>query len=428
MEKIQNLIKIIQNNRQQNTGTNEIINQVFNETKNFIEEIFPKVFTKREILLEDLNYILKKKEKMILNGEFIDDFSRHLYHFECLLIAILHDYKLKIFIEEKKNPYKVEPILLKCYEAIGKLFNFYLYFWSCEKHYVHRSEIEKILILLKNHKNLLIEKFDVNLIVERISKYNIEKKPDEYVINLDELQIRIYMSGDCVGFIFMDLFDHSPIFSFLDSIKQKLLENERRKIYQKIEKKYPECFFHLKKQLDDLDFSTIYPVLSPNGELWLKIIGKLFGLLRVSAKDRGILREQAQSWESEEKDMSPWTNRWLDERFGKRHTIKAQISDGHSDHFIDDIALEDKLLRTNENLNNDNLIEEKYKKEKRQIKREGIIGGFQILIIVDIREEIKNSRLDVKKIAECFKIFYEEGYWTAAFLFQAFNDTPSNLK
>lgn len=161
--------------------------------------------------------------------------------------------------------------------------------------------------------------------------------------------------------------------------------------------------------------------------MWLRIIGKLFGLLRASAKDKGVLRERAQSWKSEEKDMSPWTNQWLEERFGKKHTIKPQISDGHSDHFIDNIALEDKLIRTNENLNNVNLIEEKYKKEKRQVKREGVMSGFQILLIVDIRTEVKEGKLDAIRIPKCFKIFYEEGYWTAAFLFQVFTKTPSNL-
>lgn len=203
--------------------------------------------------------------------------------------------------------------------------------------------------------------------------------------------------------------------------------HESNKIYQKIEEKYPDCYFQLKKQLDELNFRDICVTLSPSGELWLKIIGKLFGLLRASAKDKRVLRERAQSWKSEEKDMSPWTNQWLEERFGKKHTIKPQISDGHSDHFIDNIALEDKLIRTNENLNNVNLIEEKYKKEKRQVKREGVMSGFQILLIVDIRTEVKEGKLDAIRIPECFKIFYEEGYWTAAFLFQVFTKTPSKL-
>ena len=74
------------------------------------------------------------------------------------------------------------------------------------------------------------------------------------------------------------------------------------------------------------------------------------------------------------------------------------------------------------------IIEEKYEKEKRQIIREGILSGFQILIIADIRDEIKENKTLAKKVPECFKVFYEGGYWTAAFLFQAFTDPPSNLK
>ncbi len=199
-------------------------------------------------------------------------------------------------------------------------------------------------------------------------------------------------------------------------------------IINKIEKKFPNCHFELSKQLNELNFWKKYKELPPSGLLWLQIIGKFFGLLRVSSKDRKIFREQAQNWTKEPNYMAPWTNDWLEKKFGVKHNIQSRISDGHSDHFIDDIALEDKLLRTNENLNDKKVIEEKYKKEKRQIIREGILSGFQILIIADIRDEIKDNKIVAKKVPECFKVFYEEGYWTAAFLFQAFTETPSNLK
>jgi len=42
--------------------------------------------------------------------------------------------------------------------------------------------------------------------------------------------------------------------------------------------------------------------------------------------------------------------------------------------------------------------------------------------------EIKENKILAKKVPECFKIFYEDGYWTATFLFQAFTGPPSNLK
>ena len=466
MEKIQNLIKRIEGYRHQKRGTNELIHELFNEINDLLQEIYPYVYTKKEFLLKDLNYIFKNKHKMILEGRFINDFSRDLLHFEDFLKALLYDYKLKIFIEENKNSNRIEPILLKCYEAIGKLFNFYLYFWSSEIHYIHRSDIEKILKIVERREDLLNEKFDVNLNLEQTkSRLYLGSGPNEYTINLDDLQIRIYMSGDRVGFIFMDLLDHSQIFSFLDSIKQKLIENERSEIYQiieekfpnqksdilahitkkldsieqklyekkiyrlkKIEEKFPECFYQLKRQLKNLNFNKKYPELSPNGELWLKIIEKLIGLLRASAKEKRVLRERAQGWVDEVKDMSPWTNQWLEEKFGIKHAITPRISDGHSDHFIDDIALEDKLLRSSEKINNDNLIEEKYKKERRQIKREGILSGFQILLVVDIRDEIKNSEVDAMRVPDCFKIFHEKNYWTVVFLFQIIKDTPSALK
>jgi len=197
---------------------------------------------------------------------------------------------------------------------------------------------------------------------------------------------------------------------------------------KKIEKKFPNCHFELNKQLNKLNFWKKETELPPSGLLWLKIIGKFFGLLRVSSKVKKVFREQAQNWTNEPNDMALWTNNWLEGKFGVKHNIQSRISDGHSDHFIDDIALEDKLLRTNEKLNDKKIIEEKYEKEKRQIIREGILSGFQILIIADIRDEIKENKTLAKKVPECFKVFYEGGYWTAAFLFQAFTDPPSNLK
>lgn len=200
-----------------------------------------------------------------------------------------------------------------------------------------------------------------------------------------------------------------------------------KNILKDLEKKYPEAHFELKNQLDQLEFAKEYPNLSPSGKLWLKLINELYLKLRVSAKDAHFLRKKAQNWNNEEKDMSPWTNELLENIFGHKHNIKSQISNGHSDHFIDDLAIEDKLLRTNENLKNKNIITQKYEKEKRQIMREGILCGFQILLVVDIRDEIRNNEIVAIKIPKCIKIFYEDDYWTAVVLFQAFTKTPANL-
>ena len=424
MEKIRNLITTIQDHIEHNTVTKKVINQVNSDIKTLIEEISPELFEQKERLLEDLAYLFKKKEFKILNRLRIDDLARNLLHFEHFLTALLQDYQHKAFIEREKVTNMIDSTLLKCFEVMGKLFINYLYMWSCNRHYIHRNEFEMILRLLDHHQILLNEKLDIFFKFEEISKYNVENKPDSYTIELNEFEIRIFMSADKIGSIFMDYSDHYRFFDFLNSIKHKLPERKKYKIYQKIENKYPELYSQLIKQLNNLNFRE----LSPSGELWLKIIGKLFGLLRISAKDKGILRDQAQGWKSEEKDMSPWTNQWLEEKFGKKHIIRPQISDGHSDHFIDDIALEDKLIRSVENLNNDSLIEQKYQKEKRQEKREGILTGFQILILVDVRDEIKEGKIDAKRIPECFKIFYEEGFWTAVFLFQAFTGTPSYIK
>lgn len=195
-----------------------------------------------------------------------------------------------------------------------------------------------------------------------------------------------------------------------------------------LERLYPECLYQLKNQLNTLKFFNVFPTLSPNGQLWLEIIKELILLLRISAKDRRVLRKKAKEWVSEVNDMAPWTNEFLERKFGRKHHIQSQISDGRSDHSIEDVALEDKLLRSSDNINNENLIKGKYNPSSRQVKRGGILSGFQILVIVDIREEIIKDQVDAIPIPHCFKIFRDiNNYWTAGFLFQAFQKAPSFL-
>lgn len=203
--------------------------------------------------------------------------------------------------------------------------------------------------------------------------------------------------------------------------------NKPQKILRKFNKKFPECFFELNKQLNNLNFWKKYSILSPNAELWLKIIKKYFGFLRSSFRNRNFFRKQAQNWEHEVKDMNPWTSNLLEQAFGIKHHSKSEISDGHSDNWVDDIPIEDKLLRTREKLNNENVIEEKYKKEKHQIFREEGLSGFGILTIADIRDEIKYDKLPAFHIQRCFKIIHENDFWIAVFLFQSFNKPPSEL-
>ncbi|TKJ23908.1 MAG: hypothetical protein CEE43_01725 [Promethearchaeota archaeon Loki_b32] len=223
MKKIENLIKTIQNHIEQKSFSKEIRQQILKESNDIVEEIYQNLFTKKEILLNDLNFLNLNEYKIFdLDGNFVNDYSRDFYHFKCFLNALLYDYELKVFIENYKNSKLIDSTLLKCYEAIIRLFNCYFYFWSCERHYVHRSEIEKILTLLENYEVLLIKEFDVKFTVNKKTRYNLEDKPDEYLISFDELQIAIHMSGDIAGHIYTGLYDHTPIFEFLKSIKKEL--------------------------------------------------------------------------------------------------------------------------------------------------------------------------------------------------------------
>ena len=123
--------------------------------------------------------------------------------------------------------------------------------------------------------------------------------------------------------------------------------------------------------------------------------------------------------------MNHWMSKILRIYFHNRLRDGTLVSDGDSDHWIDDIPIEDKLLRTSEKLGTDTLIEEKYNKEKKQVFREAGKVSFGILEIADIREEIKNNKIPALPLKKCFKIEYENHTWIAVFLFQAFTKPPS---
>ena len=149
--------------------------------------------------------------------------------------------------------------------------------------------------------------------------------------------------------------------------------------------------------------------------------------MNLSYKRKDIFRASAQSWSREMKDMQPWFNILIGIRFGDRYKEEAQISDGKVEHWVDNIPIEDKLIRSNDKLSDENIIEEKYQKHKKQILREGGDVGCIILILADIREEIKSNKFNAKIPKKCFDIFFENNIWIATFLFQAFTKSPSKL-
>ncbi|KKN21734.1 hypothetical protein LCGC14_0922350 [marine sediment metagenome] len=188
---------------------------------------------------------------------------------------------------------------------------------------------------------------------------------------------------------------------------------------------HPEYDNELNKQLKQLDFWNLNSPLSKNAETWLEIIGKYFDLLRIFYDRKELFREPAQNWRDERKNMNPWMSWILTLIFQNRHKDHTLVSDGDSDHWVDEIPIEDKLLRTREKLNKDNIIEEKYNMEKNQVLREAGKSGYVIFEIADIRDEIKTNELPALPLKKCFQIFYENDIWIAVFIFQAFTETPS---
>ncbi len=192
-----------------------------------------------------------------------------------------------------------------------------------------------------------------------------------------------------------------------------------------INTEHPECDNELNKQLKALNFWDVNTPISENAKTWLEIIGKYFDILKICYDHRVNFREPAQNWKTEKKDMNPWMSKILTFIFHKNHKDESLVSDGDSDHWIDEIPIEDKLLKTEEKLVNEKIIKEKYEKHKKQIFRESGKCGYAIFVIADIRDEIKNNEIPARPLKNCFQIFYENDIWIVAFLFQAFTESPS---
>jgi len=200
----------------------------------------------------------------------------------------------------------------------------------------------------------------------------------------------------------------------------------RAKKVEKFNSRFKECDFEINRQFRELKFFD--QELTPNSKIWLEIIDEFFILLHSCYDYPYNFRTPAQKWKSEPKDMSPWLSTVLLPRFRSRLKDKSGVSGGDSDHWIDEISIEDKLLKTEENLDQKNILEEKYNKHKDQVIREAGKSGFGILCIADIRRDIKNNSVAAFPLKKCFHIYYENNIWIAVFLFQAFTKTPSKVK
>jgi hypothetical protein len=157
---------------------------------------------------------------------------------------------------------------------------------------------------------------------------------------------------------------------------------------------------------------------------WLKIIKECFSMLRHFYDFRESFRYSAKDWSDEKKDMNPFFASELKRRFGDGHVDNSRISDGDADHFVFSIPIEDKLIRTSENIHNRNPIIEKFEKHKKQFMREAK-EGFSVIFFADIRDEVIHGKIDAQPLQECFEIFNENSTWFVVFLFQAFQNSPS---
>lgn len=203
----------------------------------------------------------------------------------------------------------------------------------------------------------------------------------------------------------IDLYQNGPIYYF-----KQLAPN-----YQGLDEKLIRKFRDLEFLMQDFD---------TNAQNWLKIIKLIFGELESYYNYRQIFRDPAQLWIDEPSDMNPFFGSRLKSLFGDENADNSRVSDGNADHFVYGLPIEDKLIRSTDNLRNEELISMKFKKHHKQFQR---IGNhkFCTILLADIRDEIKEGKVAAYPIEDCFDIIFEEKIWFAVFLFQAFQDSPS---
>ncbi len=222
MERLISMVKTVDAYIEARQFTNEIRKEVLREIGNIIEKIHTYIFTEKNLLLNDIKYFELNPSQMGIEEKRVIDYSQDYNKFKSFLDAIIFDYNLQTFIRDSKTSNQYESSILKTYELISRLFSFFFYSCSCERHFISRNDIEKVLSWLENHKQLLIKEFDVRFTVERKSEYNLQGNPEEYIIAFDDLYLFIYMRADEVDRIFTKPYDHAQIHNFLTSIKSKL--------------------------------------------------------------------------------------------------------------------------------------------------------------------------------------------------------------
>lgn len=194
---------------------------------------------------------------------------------------------------------------------------------------------------------------------------------------------------------------------------------------EKISSGFSELDKVINKRLSDLNFWTINETRSDNMLLWIEMIKTFFKIIHKCYDYNNFFRHKAQKWRDEVRDMNPWMGGVLKDYFQDKHKDHSSVAGGDADHWINQIPIEDKLLRSEENLDNDTIIDEKYEKHKNQILKEAGPSGYGFLVIADIRKEIKNGSIIPLPLKESIKIYYENKIWVIVILIQAFSTTPS---
>ncbi len=295
--------------------------------------------------------------------------------------------------------------------TIWELFNLIIEFADEEITFEYNLDIKHPNFIQSDIKDSEFEKDSINFIFYLKS---------EIVSGKLEIMLLIKPNDRCV----IPLTLKFPIIHLEHTIKAQPEVNHKT-IYNEISSGYDELDIEINAILTDLSFWTINISNSGSMLLWIEIIKEFFNILHKCYDYEGFYRKKAQKWIYEKRDMNPWIGGVLKDHFQDKHKDHSSVAGGDADHWIEQIPIEDKLLRSNENLNNDTVIEDKYEKHKNQILKEAGRSSYGVLVIADIRKEIKNGSFIPLPLKKCFKVYYENDTWIIVFLLQAFIKTPS---
>ena len=435
----------------------DIQNKFYFEIKNLIETVFREDQSRKHAYLEDLKFYHNFKHgEATTNGNSlilrpnVKVPSRILYNFAQLLFKIQFNTELDILIEKYSENNRIEKDLLDCYRATYYLCSL-KFLLPSENHHKHKSEIEANIKLLKYNDEKLIKKLGIH--------FTCKTKPDDvwnintdYEITINKLYIYFSMIGDHPHIIQMNI-ENKPIINladileFLDSIKQKLLENriekdkKNDKILEQIDTRYTIMNDFIYRELKN-KFKMLKLSLKFQKDFF-RVLNYFVNKLVYNNNHKDFLQDYVEEWYEKNKDLSrkemetkcfhPKMREYLKGEFGEEIVDTPDEARGHIDLKLSfTIPIELKVLKDKKGRkkeDNRNALDLLENQHLIQIKSEIINSLVGFLVGLDFRQKI-NRDLTIMPHPEYMRlkwIKYPQSRGLIIFIVFLANKKPSSI-